>query len=398
MTKINKPMIESHSAARIATKIGQESNSNSHRDSQCDSWSAWYDEICSAPFATESPIAVSSVSSEPTAASNSVFKSPAASSIRSETVCESQEFSPPKDIEQTHLVLMARDPYSAYAYWNVPDTQHSASEPPLILRLYQEVIPNATEEPASTMPADDIPAVPCASQYFEQLSANAHYYAELGAVQDEGNFIVVASSNTVVTPPDGCVPTTITQPFQAEVPENEFRSFGVTEGEVRAYYRDLMSRVNLPRRKRIPYDTQASLLLCMPKTENAPALAYGESSWLLGANENLNHDDPAALFAQIDVEVVVFGRVQPGARLILEEANVPLRADGTFSMRLAIPPGGLRLPFVARARERARRIAVTVDYTKHDCSVLLSGRDEDVCVSEDSLDLLAADSSGEISS
>lgn len=397
MAKIKKSTIDSPSTALTALNNGQERYNGSRHDSQCDSWSSWYDEMCSAPFATEPPIAVPYHSNVRTVAADSDYESHAATEVRSETVSEPREFSPPKDIEQAHLVLMARDPYSAYAYWNVPDAQLPEPEPPLIVRLYQGTS-ESKEEVALSKLVEDVPAAPCASQYFEPLSANAHYYAELGSVQDDGDFIVVASSNSVVTPRDGCVPATVSDPLQAEVPENDYRSFGVSEGEVRAYYRELVSRMSLPRRKHVSHDADASILLSKPKTENAPALAYGESSWLLGANENLHHPDAAALFAQVDVEVVVFGRVQPGAQLKLDKTVVPLRADGTFSMRLAIPPGGLRLPFIAWAKGRARRIALAVDYKKQDCSGLSSASDNDVRVAEDSLDQLAVDSSGEISS
>lgn len=393
MAKIKKSTIESPSTALTAVNNGKERYNGSRHDSQCDSWSSWYDEMCSAPFATEAPYH----SNVRTVAADSVYESHAATSVRSETVSEPPEFSPPKDIEQAHLVLMARDPYSAYAYWNVPEAPRPEPEPPLIVRLYQGT-PEAKEDAALTKLVEDVPAAPSASQYFEPLSANAHYYAELGSVQDDGDFIVVASSNAVVTPRDGCVPATGSDPLQADASENEYRSFGVSEGEVRAYYRELVSRMSQPRRKRVPHDINASILLSMPKTENAPALAYGESSWLLGANDGFHHAEAAALFAQVDVEVVVFGRVQPGAQLKLDKTVVPLRTDGTFSMRLAIPPGGLRLPFIAWAKGRARRIALAVDYKKQDCSGLSCESDNGARVTEDSLDQLSVDSSGEISS
>lgn len=396
MAKIKKSTIECPPAALVEPANGQESHNESRQDYRRDSWSSWYDDMCSAPFATEAPVCASVLFNVPAAESDFAGESRVATEVQVGTGSESREFSPPKDIEQAHLVLMARDPYSAYAYWNVPDAQLPTPESPLIMRLYQDV-PEAKEE-ATPKSVDVAPAAPCASQYFEALSANSHYYAELGALQDDGNFIVVASSNSVVTPPDGGVTTTKTDPPPAQVSEDEFRSFGVTEGEVRAYYRELTSRVSQPRRKRTPHDRAVGFLLPMPKSENAPALAYGESSWLLGAGECLSSADAAALFAQIDVEVVVYGRVQPGARLVLEETDVPLRADGTFSMRLAIAPGGLRLPFVARGNGRARHIALAINYSKQDSSVLLSESDDDLRVSEDSLDQLAIDSSGDIPS
>lgn len=397
MAKIKKSTIECPPAASTEPINGQESHNETRQDYRRDSWSSWYDDMCSTPFATEAPVCASVLLNVPAAESDFAGESRVATEVQIGTESESHEFSPPKDIEQAHLVLMARDPYSAFAYWNVPDAQLPAPESPLIMRLYQDV--SEAKEEATPMPVDVAPAAPSASQYFEALNANSQYYAELGALQDDGSFVVVASSNSVVTPPDGGVTTMKTDLPPAEVPEeNEFRSFGVTEGEVRAYYRELMSRVSQPRRKRVSHDGAVSFILPVPKSESASASAYGESSWLLGAGERLSPVNAAALFAQIEVEVVVYGRVQPGAQLMLEETDVPLRADGTFSMRLAMAPGGLRLPFVARGNGRARRIALAVNYSKQDTSGLLSKPDDDMRVSDDSLDPLAIDSSGDIPS
>ena len=314
MAKTKRSTIESPPAALTEPINEQQSHNESRQDYRRDSWLSWYDDMCSAPFATEAPGCESVLFNVSAAESDFAGESPASTEVQVGTESESHEYSPPKDIEQAHLVLMARDPYSAFAYWNVPDVQLPVPESPLIVRLYED-IPEAKEE-ATPKSVDVAPAAPSASQYFEALNANSQYYAELGALQDDGGFVVVASSNSVVTPPDGGVTTMKTDLPPAQVPEeNECRSFGVTEGEVRAYYRELMARVSQPRRKQVPRDNPVDLLLPISKAENVPALAYGESSWLLGAGESHSPVDAAALFAQIDVEVVVYGRVQPGARI-----------------------------------------------------------------------------------
>jgi hypothetical protein len=88
------------------------------------------------------------------------------------------------------------------------------------------------------------------------------------------------------------------------------------------------------------------------------------SSWVLGGSEQ-NHRSSPSLFVDVHAELVVFGRIQAGAQLKLDGEPVAVREDGTFSLRLAIPSGEMKLPFIAHGESgESRVVALTLAYSK----------------------------------
>jgi len=49
----------------------------------------------------------------------------------------------------------------------------------------------------------------------------------------------------------------------------------------------------------------------------------------------------------VNVELIIYGATEPGAKVTVAERAVRLRPDGTFSLRFALPDGRYQLPVVA---------------------------------------------------
>ncbi len=71
-------------------------------------------------------------------------------------------------------------------------------------------------------------------------------------------------------------------------------------------------------------------------------------------------------FFEIGTELIVYGRTEPDAEVWLGNKKVPLRADGTFGMRFALPDGTIPLDFNAISNDRVetRRITTGVERFK----------------------------------
>jgi hypothetical protein len=71
-------------------------------------------------------------------------------------------------------------------------------------------------------------------------------------------------------------------------------------------------------------------------------------------------------FFEIGTELIVYGRTEPDAEVRLEGKKIPLRADGTFTLRFALPDGKIPLGFTATSNDKVetREISTEVERKK----------------------------------
>lgn len=246
------------------------------------------------------------------------------------------------------VVLMARNPTSAYVYWHLSATGIPGGAQPLVLRLYEDYPGPGTGESRVLHEIDA--NAPHASSYFDSLVGDGRYHAELGTRSPDGHFTCLFKSNPATTPRDA-------QTVVHRV--NHTVEFGVSETEVRSYYRELMASLNPHRRRRIANRTARESRDSSDQTDVL-------SSWVLGGSEQNPHPSPTT-FIDVQAELVVYGRTQAGTQLKLEGQPITVREDGTFSLRLALPPGELKLPFVAHNEGgESHGVALTLAYSKQE--------------------------------
>lgn len=114
----------------------------------------------------------------------------------------------PVNYGNNKLVLMVRDPYWVYSYWEIQQDKISAGLKALakphdeirwVLRVFTTQVGSKT--PASP-PADIEVQADARSWYLHLNSAGATYYAEIGLMDRQGKFHRLATSNTITLPPD----------------------------------------------------------------------------------------------------------------------------------------------------------------------------------------------------
>lgn len=107
----------------------------------------------------------------------------------------------PASYGSDRIVLMARDPYWAFAYWELTEGGRRAAQERLgtpaeaVIRLFELT---GTGE---RLPRTDVPAGPASSWYFN-VSPGKRYQAALG-LRLGNAFEVIAESQAVLAPPDG---------------------------------------------------------------------------------------------------------------------------------------------------------------------------------------------------
>ena len=66
----------------------------------------------------------------------------------------------------------------------------------------------------------------------------------------------------------------------------------------------------------------------------------------------------------LDTEIIIYGATEPTATLTMDGQPVPLRPDGSFTLRMALPEGTKRIPVTARAQDGKDEITITPVVTK----------------------------------
>jgi hypothetical protein len=150
----------------------------------------------------------------------------------------------PSRYEEDRLVLLVRDPWWAYAWWEVTDatfarTRQVAPSGKFVLRIYNvtQIAWDGTNHHTSF----DIDVRDAASSWFLDLAKPGDSFcAELGLVDEAGRFHAMVRSNAITLPPDR-VSTVIDEEWM--IPEAEWQrmfeaagggiTMGVGSGEVR---------------------------------------------------------------------------------------------------------------------------------------------------------------------
>jgi len=79
----------------------------------------------------------------------------------------------------------------------------------------------------------------------------------------------------------------------------------------------------------------------------------GASEQLLGAPAGASEERlmNRKFFFEIWTELLVYGRTEADAKVLLNEKDVKLNPDGTFSLRYALPDGEVPLKFIAKSSD-----------------------------------------------
>jgi hypothetical protein len=233
---------------------------------------------------------------------------------------------------QDRLVVMVRDPYWLQAYWELTrhsvDRAHSSmgqfwhqSQP--VLRLFR-MAPDGTSALARQIPIHG----GVSHWYVDVQDPPAQFRMEIGYVAANGQFYCLARSNSVTTPPAGT--SDAVDENWADVADNADRIFAMSGGYT-------------------PRGTSLELQELLEERLGRPLGTPMETRFGDGAARVLAL--ARKLRFSVDAELLVFGVSSPDAHLTLQGEPVPLRPDGSFSVRMSLADRRQVIPVVASSAD-----------------------------------------------
>lgn len=237
-------------------------------------------------------------------------------------------------VVKDRIVLMVPDPYWLHAVWELSYQSVLRAESALgqdwhgakpILRLLDVTSQDTTS--TSEAPLRDVPIHGgCSHWYLDVPQPPRSFRVDIGYLSRRGQFYVLARSN-VVTPPRAGATETVDENWAADVAKagGPDRVLAMATG---------FESAGGPSQLKDFLDEQ------MKKPTKEGGFGAGAMPGRL-----------KKFYFDIDAELIVFGRADPSATVTLQNERVPLRPDGTFTMRFSLPDSRQIIPAVASSAD-----------------------------------------------
>ena len=261
--------------------------------------------------------------------------------IEEENLCEErveeEEYTLPLSYNQTKIILLVRDPYWLYTYWDLCNevkeklkTEYGDWErAPLGLKVCGE------KESGGGQPEFfNISVSPHTNNWYINVKPNQRYSVHLGYFSPSGEFITLARSNTVVTPRD-CMSEVIDEEWM--IIEEDFRRlYRLAGGAPAAGSVEIVE----------------SLLKRLEREMGSAAISSISSPAGLPPRER-------RFWLVLNTELIIYGATEPDASLIFNDQPITLRPDGSFTIRMALPDGVKTMPVTSRSHDGQDEITIT---------------------------------------
>jgi len=240
----------------------------------------------------------------------------------------------PKEYGETRIVLLVRDPEWVFAYWEINDEmrfRHSLERgvhnKTLAFRVYDvtDIIFDGTN---AHRYYDVIINDYALSWYLRMPEVNRSWCVDLGYYDPKsGDFVLLARSNTVTTPP-GRISNIIDEKWM-QVSQEHLEEIMRLSGGFGPF--DFRGSENVIR------DISEKLKIQIEQAGGASgALASGQISIRPAEKKNF--------WLVVNTDLIVYGATEPNAKVTIQGKTVPLRKDGTFSVRFTLPDGTMDIP------------------------------------------------------
>ena len=290
-----------------------------------------------------------------------------------------------EDQKGAFLLLLEVDPYHFYAYWEITNEKltkimaHFGTSLPytrLILRVY-EMSPLQNPEKEKN-PYFDVPVEGWKNKrYIEIPHQNYSYSAEIGLKLPSTNFYPIARSHNTIVPPQCSIIQSkeekwlevsgdyqiVTRVKDDQIEINHTKSSTPSQREIEEFY------TNLPQKEEGTISTSSEISPedienVLPFQSKSPRpdqpfhpqydFPEAYSNFMFNSYDILTssshiesisstYKQPEKVrssLLQYGVDVIIYGKVQPGALIYIDGDSVETQPDGTFSLRLNLTQGG----------------------------------------------------------
>ncbi len=246
------------------------------------------------------------------------------------------------------IVLLVRDPWWIFAYWEVSKDKEDEVARKIsdskdereksILRVYDVTGVNFNGHNANSYFDIELKDL-VSSWYINVSSPDRSWVVDIGVLTKKSNFYTLARSNAVHTPRFG-----MSDSLDSEwmIPEDEYwkmfglsGGFGVGKGSLEV--REMVA-------KRLEEQISSGALSSSASFYRKPA---GKKFWLV-----------------VNTELIVYGATEPDAKVTVQGKAITLNSDGTFSLRFALPDGEQVIPVEAASNDDTDHRKITPIVTR----------------------------------
>lgn len=241
---------------------------------------------------------------------------------------------PPRSLDhgcvKDRIIAMVRDPYWLHAHWELSRGTLARAHAALgqewhtakpILRVMDVTSEDTTSACERHIRDIDIHGG-VNNWYIDVKSPPKSYRIDIGYLARRGKFFVLARSNVVTTPKAGSTDvldenwTSVQDQCQKIYSQSGGPNGSVVSSELRDLFEERLRR------------PMQGLSLQSLGTGAIPSLSRG-------------------FHFEIDAELIVYGSTEPNARVTLQGEHVPIRPDGSFTVRFSLPDSRQIIPATA---------------------------------------------------
>ncbi len=245
-----------------------------------------------------------------------------------------QEFRLPAGYGDNRIVIMARDPWWIFAYWEITCQKESEVRSligqrglsPLksVLRVYDVTDREFDGKNANSYFDIDLSGL-ATDWYINVGKPNRSWIVDIGILAGNNEFFLLARSNCVRTPRFG-MSEIVDEEWMCQE-DDYWRMFGLSGGF--GMGKASMAMKEMFKKRLLEQISSAS----------------GAVSSLSSPVKRIR--PPKGFWLVVDCELIVYGRTEPDAKVTVQGKGVTLREDGTFTLRYALPDGKQEIPVVA---------------------------------------------------
>ncbi len=285
------------------------------------------------------------------------------------------------------LLLTARDPNWLCAHWDLTQEQrreHSkrAADGHLTLRVHR---PDRAEKPVA-----EIQVHPAALHWFVHVEqAGTAYHAELGCRTSGDGWISISTSDTTLTPPNWVSNSTDVEfaTLPSETPMAQLLSLANEAGPPNLSLTGALEKLRRAGHPDLPAAHPATTWTADQARALAAVFAPMEVWTVPLSSLDLTGKTPRPLqelptspggnsspfggfqaaksfWFNVNAELIIYGATEPNATVTIGGRPIPLRPDGSFTYRFALPDGQYELPVVAVSSDQTDGRAAGLKFSR----------------------------------
>jgi Uncharacterized protein conserved in bacteria len=261
---------------------------------------------------------------------------------------EQRRFNFPQGYGDQKIVILARDPWWIFAYWEVRRDREEEilgkikgegdSPAKTILRVYD--VTNLSFDGKNAHSHFDIELNNLASSWYINVgSPEKCWIVDIGIVTKKGSFYLLARSNMIKTPRYG-----MSDKLDAEwmMPEDDYwKMFGLSGGFG-------VGKGSLEVREMVKKRLEEQI--------TSAQISSGASFYRKMQDRKF--------WMVVNTELIVYGATEPDAKLTVQGKEIKLKPDGTFTLRFALPDGEQVIPVEATSSDGIDRRKITPIVTR----------------------------------